>query len=227
MITLAHDLDSIHRDLAHRLSLASSARPDARHPRDHYAAIDTFLAAASRHNAGMVDAIAPLVRHLPGGEDLVHDHLAASRSYEEALGQVKAKLYGSTYVIHRPWAEVWEEVRRDFETVCALERRLADVLHDAPLDQRKDPDDDLGTRLHRAELRAPTRPHPFIPHQGFPGHVARAVARRVDQFWDTAEGRMIPEPVRHHDRDKQGRFTQYLLADPHLPDEDRPAPPRP
>ena len=57
MITLAHDLDSIHHDLGHRLSLASSARPDVRHPRDHYTAIDTFLAAASRHNAAMVDAI--------------------------------------------------------------------------------------------------------------------------------------------------------------------------
>ena len=33
MPTLAHDLDSIHHDLAHRLALASNARPDARHPR--------------------------------------------------------------------------------------------------------------------------------------------------------------------------------------------------
>ena len=80
MITLAHDLATTHHDLQYRLDLASSARGDRRHPRDHYTAIDTFLAIASRHNAAMVDAIAPLVRHLPGGHDLAHEYLAASRT---------------------------------------------------------------------------------------------------------------------------------------------------
>ena len=51
---------------------------------------------------------------------------------------------------------------------------------------------------------------------------ARTVARRVDGFWDAAEGRMVPEPLHHHERNDDGRFTQYLLADPHLPDEDDP-----
>jgi hypothetical protein len=216
VITLSRDLDSIHHDLGHRLALASSARPDVRRPRDHYAVIDSFLAAASRHNGGVVDAIAPLVRHLAGGHDLAHAYLAASRSYEKSLADVKAKLYGSTFTTRTPWPEIWDEVRHRFDTVCDLERQLAEALLD-----RSAPDgEDLGTRLHRAELRAPTRPHPFIPHQGFVGHLARAVARRVDEFWDAAEGRMVPEPVRHHDRDHQGPLTQYLLADPHLPDDE-------
>lgn len=213
VITLAHDLESIHHDLGQRLSLASSARPDASHPRGHYAAIDTFLAVASRHNAGMVDAIAPLVRHLPGEHDLAHAYLAASRSWEESLADVKGKLYGSTYATRTPWPEIWDDVRRGFDTVCDLELRLAEVLLQQPGLE------DLGTRLHHAELRAPTRPHPYIPHTGVVGHLARAVARRVDLFWDTAEGRMVPEPVRHHDREHQGPLTQYLLADPHLPED--------
>lgn len=220
MITLAHDLDSIHHDLGHRLALAISARPDDRDPRGHYAPIDTFLAVASRHNAGMVDAIAPLVRGRPDGHDLAHDYLLASREYEQSLAQVKAKLYGSTFAVTRPWSEVWDEVSVAFETVCALERRLAETLLEDAGDDGSPDGEDLGTRLHHAELKAPTRPHPWIPHQGVPGHVARMVARRVDQFWDTTEGRMIPEPVRHHDRSHQGPLTQYLLADPHLPDED-------
>ena len=29
---------------------------------------------------------------------------------------------------------------------------------------------------HTAELTAPTRPHPYIPHQGVPGRVARTLA---------------------------------------------------
>jgi hypothetical protein len=215
VITLAHDLESIHHDLQQRLDVAAGARPDLRHPRDHYRAIDTFLAAASRHNAGMVDAIAPLVRHLPGGHDLAHEYLAASRSYEESLAQVKAKLYGSTFAIDRRWPSVWDDVRRGMDAVCALEMRLADALLAA------EPDDpqDLGTRLHHSELASPTRPHPWIPHQGVVGHLARVVARRVDRFWDSAEGRMVPEPVRHHERGRQGPLTQYLLADPHLDEE--------
>lgn len=188
------------------------ARPRARGPRDHYSAIDTFLAVASRHNAGMVDAIAPLVQRLPDGHDLAVDFVHASRRYEESLAQVKAKLYGSTYAVRRDWSSIWQDVRREFELVLSLERQLVETLPAEP-----SPEVDLATRLHHATLRAPTRPHPFIPHQGVPGHVARMVARRIDQFWDSAEGRMVPEPIRHHDREHQGKVTQYLLADPHLP----------
>ena len=212
MITLAHDLESIHHDLRQRLDIAAGARPDRGHPRDHYIAIDTFLAAASRHNSAMVDAIAPLVRHLPGGHDLAHEFLAASRAYEESLAQVKAKLYGSTFAVARPWPSIWEDVRHELD---AVRFPLGGMTKD------EEPDDprDLGTRLHHAELVSPTRPHPWIPHQGVVGHLARAVARRVDRFWDSAEGRMVPEPVRHHDRRRQGPLTQYLLADPHLEED--------
>lgn len=210
MITLAHDLESIHEDLEHRLDQASTARPDVRHPRDHYGAIDTFLAVASRHNAGMVDAIAPLVHRLPEGHDLAVDFVHTSRRYEETLAQVKAKLYGSTYALRRSWASIWTDVRHEFDAVVALEREIVARLLDEPGSE------DLATLLHHATLKAPTRPHPFIPHRGVPGRVARMVARRIDQFWDGAEGRMVPEPVRHHDREHQGKLTQYLLADPHL-----------
>ena len=215
MVTLAHDLESIHEDLGRRLSLAAGARPDLGHPRDHYTAIDTFLAAASRHNSAMVDAIAPLVRHLPGGHDLAHEFLAASRAYVESLAQVKAKLYGSTFAVARPWPSIWADVRRELDAVTRLEQRLAETL----LAGEPDDPQDLGTRLHHAELVSPTRPHPWIPHQGVVGRLARAVARRVDRFWDSAEGRMVPEPERHHDRGRQGPLTQYLLADPHLEEE--------
>jgi hypothetical protein len=84
---------------------------------------------------------------------------------------------------------------------------------------RRADDPDYGEELYHAELHAPTRPHPYIPHQGTSGKVARAVALRIDRFWDAAEGRMIPEPLHHHDRSHDGKLTQYLLADPHLPEE--------
>ena len=117
-------------------------------------------------------------------------------------------------VVDRPWPEIWEDVHRSLDEVCAFELRIAEAL------LAEDGTEDLGARLHHAELVSPTRPHPWIPHQGVRGHLARVVARRVDRFWDAAEGRMVPEPVRHHDRTHQGKLTQYLLADPHLPDEE-------
>lgn len=152
MITLAHDLDTTHHDLHDRLDLASSARGDRRRPRDHYAAIDTFLAIASRHDAAMVDAIAPLVRHVPGGHDLAHDYLAASRRYEEALAQVKARLYGSIYAVDRPWPEIWADVHSSLDEVCALELRIAEALL-----ADDDGTEDLGARLHHAT--SSSRPH--------------------------------------------------------------------
>lgn len=218
MDTLVPGLRVTHQMLVERLDLAAVARPttDPHHPRDQYPAIDTFLASASRHNAATLAVIVPAVRsHVPAGPERVHDFVAQSRRFEVALAQVKAKLYGSSYAVRRPWESIWSDVRRELAETCQLERALvADLVA-----SKRDDDPDWGERLYRAELTAPTRPHPYIPHQGVPGRVARTVARRVDGFWDTAEGRMVPEPLRHHERSGDGRLTQYFLADPHLPDE--------
>lgn len=134
------------------------------------------------------------------------------------MGHDPLTLYGGVYVASRPWPEVWDEGQQEFEARMAAERRLG---HDVPRCLDAQHRDDLTERLYRSEQHGPTRPHPFVPHRGVPGRVARTVARRVDRFWDAAEGRMIPEPVRHHDRSHDGLLAQYLLADPHLdPDED-------
>lgn len=219
MDTLVHGLRATHRMLQERLDLATVARPtaDPTHPRDQYPAIDTFLASACRHNAAALTVLVPAVRsHVPHGAERAHDHVVSSRRLEVALAQVKAKLYGSTYAVRRPWGSIWEDVRRELDETCRREEELGVDLVAA----HREGDPDWSERLYRAELAAPTRPHPYIPHQGVPGRVARQVARRVDGFWDAAEGRMVPEPLRHHPREADGPFTQYLLADPHLPDED-------
>lgn len=211
MDTLVNDMRASHDELAQRLARAETVRPDARHPRERYPATDTFLASASRHQAAMLSVLVPAARrHLENGPDRAHEYVQQARRLEVALAQVKAKLYGSTYAVRVPWPEVWDEVDEAFERTWRLEEALVADLVDAHDDDR------LGERIHDAERRSPTRPHPYVPHQGLPGRVARSVARRVDMFWDTAEGRMIPEPVHHHDRSHDGRLAQYLLADPHL-----------
>lgn len=218
MDTLVRGLKLTHEALHQRLDRAAAARPsvDPSRPRDEYPAIDTFLATASRHLAAMTAVVVPAVRtHVPDGDHRARDLVEESRRCEVALNQVKAKLYGSTYAVRRPWSSIWADVRRELDASCRLEQEAVEDLAAHPHDD----DPDWGEELYRAEQEAPTRPHPFLPHLGVPGRLARAVARRVDEFWDTAEGRMMPQPIHHHERNKDGPLTQYLLADPHLPDE--------
>lgn len=214
--TLVPGMNATHDVLRHRLSKAAAASPDRRHPRDHYRAIDTFLASASRHQAAVLEVVVPAIRkRVPDGKERAHAFLHQNKELEVALAQVKAKLYGSSYAIRRSWPSIWDDVRREFEAIWRLERELGEQLEL----HRQDGDPDWGGRVYHAELHAPTRPHPFVPHGGLPGRIARTLALQVDRFWDAAEGRMIPEPVHPHDRDHDGRLTQYLLADPHLREE--------
>jgi hypothetical protein len=213
MDTLVRGTNATHRVLDERLRKAAAARPDRRHPRDQYPAIDTFLASASRHNAAVLEVVVPVVRErLPDGEERAQDFVHRSKELEIALFNVKAKAYGSIYMIKRSWDSVWDDVRTEFDKTWALERELVQEL-DA---HRHEDDPDWGERLYHAELHAPTRPHPYVPHRGLRGKLARFFALRVDKFWDTAEGRMIPEPVREHDWHEDGKLTQYLLGDPHI-----------
>lgn len=216
MDTLVSDTLETHKSLSERLATARGAQPriDPDHPRDHYPAIDTFLAAASRHNAAVVEVLCPAARkHLPDGADRAREYVERSRSFEAVLNQVKAKLYGSAYAQRGPWSRLWTAVEAELEEVWRLELALATDLAEV------DADVDWSEKLYAAESTAPSRPHPHIPHQGPAGTVARAVARRVDAFWDAAEGRMVPEPAPKRDRDSEGLLVQYLMADPHLDPE--------
>jgi hypothetical protein len=215
--TLVRGMNATHRVLDERLSNAAVARPDPHHARDQYPAIDTFLSSAARHNGAVLDVVVPAVRRrLDEGEKLAREFVHRSKELEIALANVKAKLYGSTYAIRRSWESIWEDVRQEFDATWALERELVEKL----AAHLHEDDPDWGERLYHAELHAPTRPHPYVPHRGVGGKIARTLALRVDRFWDMTEARMIPEPVRDHDWHDDGKVTQYLLADPHIDEEE-------
>lgn len=217
MSTLMAGARTTHDVLAERLEHAASTDPERNDPRSRYPVTDTFLASASRHVNAAVGVLVPAARkRLPDGAERGRDFVRQVRRLEAAMTQVKARLYGSTYAIGRSWASVWDDTRRELEETRRMEEALC-----ADLDaHREEGDPDWSERLYQAELHAPTRPHPFVPHQGIRGRLARKVALQVDRFWDTAEGRMAPEPIRHHDRSKDGPIAQYFLADPHLPDDE-------
>lgn len=219
MDTLVPGTKATLETLRARLDQAATAggARDADHPRDQYPPIDTFLASTSRHLGAVTAVLVPAAHsHLDDGGIRAQEYVDQCRHLENALNQVKGKLYGSAYAIRRSWSSIWDDVRQEFDALCEVESRLVLDLTAAHVEE----DPDWSERLYRAELSAPTRPHPNIPHQGTPGKVARAVALRVDRFWDTAEGRMVPEPIRHHERSQDGPIVQYLLADPHLPGDE-------
>ncbi|MCW2780331.1 MAG: hypothetical protein JWR35_780 [Marmoricola sp.] len=211
-------VQATHEVLLHRLrsAIAGSSLPPG--ARDNYRKTDTFLASASRHLAAASAVLLPAVReHLPDSADQAHEFVHQCRRLELALARTKAKLYGSAYAISRPWAEIWREVDQEFRETIRLERQLIDELIDA-LDL---PDlDALASRVHHVELHSPTRPHPYLPHDGLAGRVARSLWAKADGFWDTVEGRLIPAPVKVHDHAHDGLLANYLLGDTHFPDED-------
>lgn len=211
--TLADSIHATHEVLAARLSDAQQSRPTRDLPRDRFRAIDPFLASTSRHVAAVNAVLVPAARRLlADGGDRTQALAQQSRRLEQALAQAKAKLYGSTFVVRRPWDSIWTDVERELDRQRELEEGLVGDLADVT----DEPDRaELAERLYEAEQHVPTRPHPYLPHGGVAGRVARSIALRVDRFWDTAEGRMVPEPVRPH-RSRDGRMAQYLLADPQL-----------
>lgn len=192
--TLDAAVHATHHVLAERLRSASAALVTATGRRDVYQLTDTFLASTSRHLAAVNAVLVPAVKkHLPDGTARARAVIRQCRALELALAQTKARLYGESHAIHRPWVEVWDNVGSEFATNIALERSLVDDLAG-----RLDPPalDRLATRIYRTELRSPTRPHPYTPHTGLSGRISRRAWASADRFWDVAEGRMIPEPVR-------------------------------
>ncbi|GAB4010641.1 hypothetical protein [Nocardioides ultimimeridianus] len=207
---LSTNVELTHEVLAARLDHARQSRPTRDRPRDRFPATDRFLASASRHVAAANAVLLPAVaRQVPEGRQFAREFARQSRRLEAALAEAKGKLYGSTYNIRTPWTSVWGEIHDELEAWFAMEESLVERLAASP-DVRRS----IAQRLYADESRAPSRPHPYLPHRGLAGRAARQVARRVDRFWDTAEGRMLPEPVHSATHGRDGRITRYLLADP-------------
>jgi hypothetical protein len=182
--------------------------------RDWPAHADAFVAAAGRHLGAADRVLLPLVRQREvAGREHVDAYLIHARRLERALTRLTGKVHGEAHAASLAWSAVSREVRsaldehRDAE--LALVRRLADDL----------PHDLLGgvaQQVFRAEVRAPTRPHPHLPHTGVLGRATRRVWAVADRFWDTAQGRVVPDPVRPRPHVHDSLVAQYLTADPHF-----------
>lgn len=209
-------IEATQRSLEQRLHEAVAPHHDPARPRDTFATTDAFLAATSRH-LGAVEAVLldPVRRAVPDGDALVHGYLEIVRGLEHTLALVKARLYGEAHAVLLDWTHLWRRVADELAEHNRLETSLVTALV-----QHGDPDmiDGMARRVFDAERHAPTRPHPMLPHLGFLGRAARRVWAVADRFWDAAEGRVIPDPVRPEPRTHDSLLAQYLVADPKFDD---------
>lgn len=212
---LVQGTEESHQHLAAGLETAAAMRSVPGEPRKGFEHADNFLAATSRHLNAVESVLLP-VAHKRLDDDLVHEFVRASKDLETALVNAKGREYGSAYAVTMRWPEVWAAVRTSLREEHRLELALVEQLT-TELDQ--DEAAHLAERLEHAEPDAPSRPHPHAPHLGAKGKVARRVLHAVDSFWDTAEGRMVPERE-HRPRKKPGLMGQYLLADPRFDEEE-------
>ena len=203
-----------HESLRRRLDVAT--RP-ARAPvqvQENRARVNAFMAATSRHLAAVDETLVPeAASRLPGGRERVKEYLHEARLLEQALVRLKARLYGELHMAHVPWAEVWHGVRRQLAAHNDNELELTRALS---ADLEPEVVQALADRVYRAELRAPTRAHPYLPHRGLLGHAARKVWAAADRFWDTMENREVPPPVRPRPKDHshESLLSQYLVGEP-------------
>lgn len=214
--TLAQTIEATQQALARLLADAVAPHRDPSRPRDTYAHTDAFLAATSRHIAA-VDAVLlpPVRRAVPDGESRVREYLFVARKLELTLSRLKARLYGEAHAIYRSWPELWDQAQEQLDHHNDIESSMVDALleHGDPTEL-----DELAQRLFHAETRAPTRPHPYTPHTGLLSRLSRRLWSLADRFWDDAEGRVIPEPVRPPPHRHDSLLAQYLVADPQFDD---------
>ena len=208
---LSDTLQHTHDELSGRLAVARTMTTRPEQSRRGCPPIDLFLAGASKHLHAVDAVLLPAVRSRgEDGSDLVRRYLPTARQLEVVLAHVKAHEFGSAWETHFDWGKVWGDVDSAMAAEWDVERHMAEHLAARSTDEELA---DLATRLERTEARAPTRPHPYLPHTGPGGGLARGLMRLADSFWDAVEGRFVPE-TEHKPRKRPGLIGQYLLADP-------------
>ena len=69
-------------------------------------------------------------------------------------------------------------------------------------------------------MKAPTRPHPHLPHRGITGAIAFRVDAVRDRVLDTMDSRHVPLPRAPHESRTPGRWGSYLLGQMQREDAD-------
>jgi len=172
--------------LGRALDAAQRARSEDPSPGQIRARADAFVASAVQHLTTVTSVLLPEAARLPDSKQSVRDVLDTVKALERALVVVKARVYGQAQNAQRPWDYVWGDARdclAEFATSeLALVTFLDNSLDSGGLDR-------VQTAMSRA-VASPTRPHPYLPHLGLSGRMARRLCVTIDRIWDELEGRV-------------------------------------
>jgi hypothetical protein len=201
-------LESEHQRIQALAEDARTVVPVADEPRIRYRLTDTFSTTLSRHLAAIEDVLLPEAKRATAdGQKRTREYVRDARQLEATLHRLKGRLYGDG-TTHIDWDSLWSELAAELAEHATHEDTLVHDLSSSLTDAEAER---LIERLISAEERAPTRPHPYTPHTGILGRLARRLWRIADSFWDEAEGRLIPrreaEPPAHPDSLMHRYFT--------------------
>jgi hypothetical protein len=183
-------------DAAHRGALA--AMDDGRY-------LDAVVW-LSAHAAAMQRSVHRTARHSRAMAEL----RAADRGLETVLRRVEQHFAGDVLAAQINESELDGSLRRAFELHCRTEKALLDELAETMSREQLAA---LAAAYADALRRAPTRPHPHVPHSGVLGAVAFRVDAWRDKMMDTMDGRHVPSPRHISPRKAPGRWGRYLLGE--------------
>lgn len=155
--------------------------------RERHGLVDSFLADSSRHVIALQAILVGTARRKLG-DSSSRELARACHQLQLALRAMHARHWGSSQLMGVPWCDIRRSVDESMELLLAAEASVS-----AQLQALLQPDEvaRICGRLADAEMHAPTRPHPYLPHRGIGGRLAHRAAARSDAFWDGVQGRVI------------------------------------
>lgn len=200
---------SVHEQLQALLEQSAAPAPTA-DPRAPVRALDAALALLCEHLAAVEAVLHPAARHrLPDQGAAVAASVASTRRAQRSLRAVQQQLWGDSRGGSESRAELAQDLRRVLEQHRGHDEELARLLDLVLTDDGRA---EVVGRLEDEARRAPTRPHPHLPHRGPLAPLARRWAGRWDDVLDVmdvrrVEGRRPAAPPR-----SVGLWGSYLLG---------------
>ncbi len=184
-----------HADATRLVALTFTESGTSADPRRALRAADTAVAAISAHMYAVQTSVYPMARrHLPDGRARVAGLYAGAHETASVMRGISQHIQGD---VHRPdesmgmlrarLAELEEQHEAAEDSLVAdLEEMLSDE------ERRR-----VVTSFRRAMRRAPTRPHPHVPHTAVVGGLVLRFAGSWDHLLDTMDARVAAGgPVR-------------------------------
>jgi hypothetical protein len=184
-------------------------------------AVDAFLGVESRHLAAVEDVLYPAIRRrLPDGRARARAHAREARALERMMRRLFEAMYGEVHEVYARKDELLADTEAWFDIHSRAEEDVAAAVEQTlPAPQRSA----LADAYERHLERAPTRPHPYLPHASGLGRLARRLWSVADRAQDVMDNRLVPWGKRRPPPVKpESLLSQYLTGQPRFPTHDRP-----